>query len=292
MVDSAHVSKLATRFLLFVLVMGFAALVVDLVIGISGGNSFINFGNSNDSSSNNINNDSPNIDIGTDIFPTSQPTLFPTDLAPLDEDEDGDDEDGENNSNNTNTTDPTLPPDPDDSSPDLSDTFIDYPMPPSSWSESNTKIIEFDLEKYLRIAKQRNADDNNDDDDEKEIVNLGIMLVPNSLCTLTMLDVRGDYIPIARSYDGRPWELSAGPFNNARNNGNNDDYGGMIVACDAIKCAIDFAPALRVVANTATSFNTTAQFHLTSYSAYLDTQGSNHVNDRKALVARFLEQTT
>ena len=100
------------------------------------------------------------------------------------------------------------------------------------------------------------------------------------LCVLSLLDPFGDYLPIARSYDGRDWELSAGPFNSPNFDLNlncNDD--------GTDECSIDMASILQAPAGSV------GEIRLTSYAPYLDTSSSDSMQ-QKGIVARFLEQAT
>lgn len=97
------------------------------------------------------------------------------------------------------------------------------------------------------------------------------------LCTLSLTDEYGDYLPIARSYDGRNWEVTAGPFNSPSFD--------LALACDATTCSIDLTSILH------TAVGGSGEIRLTSYAPYLD-ESSSEIMEKKGIVARFLEQAT
>ena len=91
------------------------------------------------------------------------------------------------------------------------------------------------------------------------------------LVTIIALDgVTGDSIPVARSYDGRPFEVAPGPYAN----------GGLPMHCPAEfqYCGIDIAVVQR-----------TGSLQEITYSSYLDPSSPKGIN---AMTARFLEQAT
>jgi hypothetical protein len=88
------------------------------------------------------------------------------------------------------------------------------------------------------------------------------------LATLTLLDSLGALIPIARSYDGRPWEVAPGPF----------VYGVLTISCGSTLCSIDLSKITRQ-----------GSLKHTVYSAYIDPASDK---GQSATVARFLEQAT
>ena len=91
------------------------------------------------------------------------------------------------------------------------------------------------------------------------------------LVTIVALDgVTGDSIPVARSYDGRPFEVAPGPYAN----------GGLPMHCPAEfqYCGIDIAVVQR-----------TGSLQEITYSSYLDPSSPKGIN---AMTARFLEQAT
>ena len=89
------------------------------------------------------------------------------------------------------------------------------------------------------------------------------------LITLALFDDLGELLPVARSYDGRGWEVSPGPFAD----------GKVSIGCDASSCAIDVS-----------NLGRTGTLKKTTYSAYLDPASSE--DDKRSAVARFLEQAT
>jgi hypothetical protein len=88
------------------------------------------------------------------------------------------------------------------------------------------------------------------------------------LVTLTVEEPSGNLIPVARSYDGRPWEVAPGPYADV----------GLPISCESSWCGIDIAPIKRV-----------GSLKETVYTSFLD---PNNEQGRNALVARFLEQAT
>lgn len=90
------------------------------------------------------------------------------------------------------------------------------------------------------------------------------------LITLALFDDLGELQPVARSYDGRDWEVSPGPFAD----------GKVSIDCTSItSCDIDVSQLGR-----------TGTLKKTTYSAYLDPASSE--DDKRSAVARFLEQAT
>ena len=91
------------------------------------------------------------------------------------------------------------------------------------------------------------------------------------LVTIVALDdATGDSIPIARSYDGRPFEVAPGPYVNV----------GLPMHCptESLYCGIDIAVVQR-----------TGSLHEITYSSYLDSSSPKGID---AMTARFLEQAT
>jgi hypothetical protein len=102
----------------------------------------------------------------------------------------------------------------------------------------------------------------------EDIKNIEVDKAPSGkLMTLTMLDSTGNLIPIARSYDGRDWEVAPGPY----------AYSGEV----GITCSTDTVCEIDLEAITESG-----PVKETTYTEYLD------LEDKKARVARFLEQTT
>ena len=89
------------------------------------------------------------------------------------------------------------------------------------------------------------------------------------LCTLTTVNSLGDLVPLARSYLGQDWEVSPGPF-----------VTSLSFSCSDGVCSVHLDDD--ALANG-------SEFKLTSYSSYLD---SSNADDRKSIVARFLEEAT
>ena len=83
-------------------------------------------------------------------------------------------------------------------------------------------------------------------------------------------DATGDSIPIARSYDGRPFEVAPGPYVNV----------GVPINCPAglQYCSIDITGVKR-----------TGSLREITYPSYLDPSSQKGINAR---TARFLEQAT
>jgi len=89
------------------------------------------------------------------------------------------------------------------------------------------------------------------------------------LVTLTFVsNPANDRIPVARSYDGQDWELSAGPFAAA----------GLMISCSSSSCTINVLKLTR-----------SGNLFETSYTCILDPASGKGKN---AVVARFLEQAT
>jgi len=86
------------------------------------------------------------------------------------------------------------------------------------------------------------------------------------LCTLTTVNELGDLLAIARSYDGKDWEVSPGPF----------------VDSLSINCGNGHACTLNLS-------DIDTPMKLTSYAPYLK---GDSASDQKKMVAKFLEQAT
>jgi len=89
------------------------------------------------------------------------------------------------------------------------------------------------------------------------------------LVTLTFLtDPGNDKIPVARSYDGRDWELSPGPFADI----------GLSISCSPTSCDINVS-----------NIDLSGNLYETSYTSYVSRFSTK---GKAARVARFLEQAT
>ena len=94
---------------------------------------------------------------------------------------------------------------------------------------------------------------------------------PGQLVTIVALEAAtGDSIPIARSYDGRPFEVAPGPYVNV----------GVPINCATglQYCGVDIAGVKR-----------TGSLQEITYSSYLDPNSQKGID---AITARFLEQAT
>ena len=91
------------------------------------------------------------------------------------------------------------------------------------------------------------------------------------LVTIVALeDTTGDSIPIARSYDGRPFEVAPGPYA--------DGVLPMRCPAEVQSCGIDITVVKRI-----------GSLQEITYSSYLDPNSPKGIN---AKTARFLEQAT
>lgn len=104
-----------------------------------------------------------------------------------------------------------------------------------------------------------------------EIQTITVNMAPSGkLLTLTMLDSNtGDLIPIARSYDGRKWEVAPGPYAHS---------GEVGITCGTSNCEVDLS-----------AITTSGPVKETTYTAYLNLDDET---GKKARAARFLEQAT